>query len=99
MAKQAKASGKVLLGKMEIGKLGEPLRKIISEIELGKASKPIRTPSGISIFMVCSKTLPKTELPTPQQIRARLKRKRLSVLIRRYMRDLRRASVVDIRIN
>ncbi|MBO39862.1 MAG: hypothetical protein CMM75_11915, partial [Rhodospirillaceae bacterium] len=32
MAKQAKASGKVLLGKMEIGKLGEPLRKIISEI-------------------------------------------------------------------
>ena len=98
MAKQAKASGKVLLGKMEIGKLGVPLRGIIRDLKLGIASRPVRTPSGISIFMVCNKSLPKTELPTAQQIKARLKRERLSVLVRRYMRDLRRAAVVDIRL-
>ena len=98
MAKQAKASGKVLLGKMEIGKLGVPLRGIIRDLKLGIASRPVRTPSGISIFMVCNKSLPKTELPTAQQIKARLKRERLSALIRRYMRDLRRAAVVDIRL-
>ena len=98
MAKQVKASGNVLLGKMEIGKLGKPLRGIIRHLELGKASRPIRTPSGISIFMVCNKSLPKTKLPTAQKIRARLKRERLSVLIRRYMRDLRSAAVVDIRV-
>ena len=98
MAKQAKASGKVLLGKMEIGKLGVPLRGIIRDLKLGIASRPIRTPSGISIFMVCNKSLPKTELPTTQQIKARLKRERLSVLVRQYMRDLRRAAVVDIRL-
>jgi peptidyl-prolyl cis-trans isomerase SurA len=98
LAKQAKASGKVLLGKMEIGKLGVPLRGIIRDLKLGIASRPIRTPSGISIFMVCNKSLPKTELPTAQQIRTRLKRERLSVLVRRYMRDLRRTAVVDVRI-
>ncbi|MFL2668824.1 MAG: peptidylprolyl isomerase [Alphaproteobacteria bacterium] len=98
MAKQAKASGKVLLGKMEIGKLGKPLRGIIRGLELGTASRPIRTPSGVSVFMVCNKSTPKTELPTAQQIRAQLKRERLSVLIRRYMRDLRSAAAVDIRI-
>jgi peptidyl-prolyl cis-trans isomerase SurA len=98
MAKQAKASGKVILGRMEVGKLGKPLRKIIRELKLGIASRPIRTPSGISIFMVCNKILPKTELPTAKKIRAQLKSERLSVLIRRYMRDLRSAAVVDIRV-
>lgn len=98
MAKQAKASGRVLLGKMEVGKLGEPLRGIIRDLKLGKASRPIRTPSGISIFMVCNKRIPKTKLPSVQQIKKRLKRERLSVLIRRYMRDLRSAAVIDIRV-
>ncbi len=98
IAKQAKASGKVLLGKMEIGKIGKPLRKMIKGLKIGEISRPIRTPSGISIFMVCSKKLPKIKLPTAQQIRVRLKRKRLSILIRRYMRDLRSTSVVDIRL-
>ena len=35
---------------------------------------------------------------TAQKIRAQLKRTRLSVLIRQYMRDLRSAAVVDIRV-
>ena len=83
---------------MQIGKIGEPLRKVIKGLKIGKISRPIRTPSGISIFMVCNKSLPKTELPTAQQIKARLKRERLSVLVRRYMRDLRRAAVVEIRL-
>ena len=98
VAKQAKATGKVLLGKMQIGKLGKPLRGIVLGLEIGKASAPIRTPSGISVFMICDKKLPKLNLPTPERIKERLTQERLSVLIRRYMRDLRSAAVVDLRV-
>ena len=98
MAKQADASGKVLLGKMQVGKLGKPLRGIVRDLKLGKASAPVRTPSGISIFMVCDKKLPKYNLPTPARIKERLTQERLSVLVRRYMRDLRSAAVVDVRV-
>jgi peptidyl-prolyl cis-trans isomerase SurA len=98
MAKQADATGRVLLGKMQVGKLGEPLRGIVRGLKLGKASAPVRTPSGISIFMVCDKKFPKSNLPTPARIKERLTQERLSVLIRRYMRDLRSAAVIDVRV-
>ncbi|NKB20648.1 MAG: hypothetical protein GKS01_09125 [Alphaproteobacteria bacterium] len=98
MAKQANATGKVLLGKMQVGKLGKSLRSVVRELGIGKASAPVRTPSGISIFMVCDKSMPESNLPTPEQIKERLTQERLSVLIRRYMRDLRSAAVVDLRV-
>ncbi len=98
VAKQAKATGKVLLGKMQVGKLGKPLRGVVRELEIGKASAPVRTPSGISIFMICDKKMPESNLPTPERIKERLTQERLSVLIRRYMRDLRSAAVVDLRV-
>jgi peptidyl-prolyl cis-trans isomerase SurA len=98
MAKQADATGKVLLGKMQVGKLGKPLRGIVRSLKIGKASAPLRTPSGISIFMICDKKMPQSNLPTPAQIKERLTQERLSVLVRRYMRDLRSAAVVDVRV-
>jgi peptidyl-prolyl cis-trans isomerase SurA len=98
MAKQANATGKVLLGKMQVGKLGKPLRGIVRSLQIGKASTPVRTPSGISIFMVCDKKVPQSNLPTSAQIKERLTQERLSVLVRRYMRDLRSAAVVDVRV-
>jgi len=98
MGKQAKARGKIILGKLSLKKLRNPLRDIIQNLEINKPSRPVKTPNGISIYMVCQKILPPTNFPTAKFIRNRLKQQRLSVLIRRYMRDLRSAAVINIRI-
>tara|TARA_Y100001936_G_scaffold210370_1_gene217101 strand:+ start:382 stop:1656 length:1275 start_codon:yes stop_codon:yes gene_type:complete len=98
MGKQANASGKILLGNMQISRLGKPIRGVVQALEVGKASAPVRTPSGISIFMICDKKLPEANLPTAEQIKDRLTQERLAVLVRRYMRDLRSAAVVDLRV-
>ena len=98
MAKQASATGKVLLGKMQVGKLGTSLRDVVRDLKIGKASAPVRTPSGISVFMVCDRETPESNLPSSKEIKDRLTQERLSVLIRRYMRDLRSAAVVDLRV-
>ncbi len=98
MGKLAKARGKIILGKISLKKLRNPLRGIIQNLEINKSSKPVKTPNGISIFMVCQKFLPATNFPSAKVIRNRLKQQKLSVLIRRYMRDLRSAAVINIRI-
>ncbi|MBS41088.1 MAG: hypothetical protein CMM83_05150 [Rhodospirillales bacterium] len=84
--------------KLVLKNLNNPLRSIIQDLKIQRASKPLITTEGISVYMVCQKTLPLTYLPSKKIIRKRLMRQKLSVLVRRYMRDLRSAAVINIRI-
>jgi peptidyl-prolyl cis-trans isomerase SurA len=97
-AEEAGAVGKIRFGKHRVGNLSGKIRNAISDLDVGKASVPVRFRNGVAIFMVCSKVEAKSGLPEAKQIKQKLQEERLSVMSRRYMRDLRAAAVLDLRV-
>jgi peptidyl-prolyl cis-trans isomerase SurA len=79
-----------------LGDLNAQLREVASDIAVGVASKPLLSSTGVQIIMVCGRkeagALPR------DQIRDNLLRQRVDMLSRRYLRDLRRAAFVDLRV-
>jgi peptidyl-prolyl cis-trans isomerase SurA len=82
--------------RIRVGDLNDTLRQIVNQLEVGVPSKPVRTQVGIQVVMVCERS----ELAGPprDEIRETLLRERLDLRARRYLRDLRRAAFVDVRI-
>ncbi len=79
-----------------LGDLNDQLRNVAAEIAVGVASEPLLSSTGVQIIMVCGRqeagALPR------DQIRDTLLRQRVDMLSRRYLRDLRRAAFVDLRV-
>lgn len=86
------------LGTVKLGDLPERFSGPLADIEIGRATQPIRSDRGIHIFMVCERTGVVAEKPTRDEIGSTLGQQRLDLLERRYLRDLRRNATVDIRV-
>jgi len=88
------------LEKYRLNQLNPRIRSIVKKIPLEKFSQPIRMPTGIMVLIVCDREArnKKRILPTRKIIADRLLRDRLTLRIRRYMRDIRLAAVIDIRV-
>ena len=86
------------LGRIKMGDLSLPVRAAVSALPVGKISPPIRTSKGVSLFMVCQRDEPKGGLPKREEIEKQIRRGRLGMMSRRYLRDLRNAAVVDLRV-
>ena len=88
----------IKLGRIKLGDLSRPVRAAISTLPVGKISPPVRTSKGVSLFMVCQRDEPKGGLPRREEIEKQIRRGRLGMMSRRYLRDLRNAAVVDLRV-
>src|SRR5579884_3828256 len=86
-------------GHIKISEISPKMRKFVQSLEVGQPSKPILQRNGVGVLMVCGKTAPQAakEL-TREDVAEMLLRQRLDGLARRYMRDLRRAAFVDVRV-
>jgi len=105
MAQLAKKIGSALsgeLGTFELPKLSSQMQSLIKDLPVGRASAPLQIPGGIIDLMVCERIIPKVESLTPQQQRANIHNQlfnaRLNLAAKRYLRDLRRAAFVDVRL-
>ncbi|MBM3532405.1 MAG: hypothetical protein FJX60_05130 [Alphaproteobacteria bacterium] len=96
-AEEAKAMRPYSLGRLKIGELSATIRPLVVSIDAGKMSAPTRITDVIVVFMVCDKTEAASGLPRREEIREQLFRGKLSILARRYLRDLRRAAHLDLR--
>lgn len=88
------------LGNLPIEQIAPFIRNAISILGVGQPSEPIRGPSGIHILVVCSREMGeavKVSLPSKEEIEDRLINQQLSMMARRYIRDLRRDAVVEYR--
>ena len=95
MARQIGVPGGGDLGNVKLTDLPADLRQIVSELEIGRASPPVRLSGGIGLLVVCDRddgTVDRDE------VYDQLVEQRLSMLARRYLRDLRRQANVDIRL-
>jgi peptidyl-prolyl cis-trans isomerase SurA len=89
------SSGSGDLGTLKLSELPDDLRSVIAPLPIGQASVPLRVGAGVSLLLVCSR---EDEGIDREAIRASLIAQRLDMLARRYLRDLRRAANVDMRL-
>ena len=97
--KAAKVNGVVAgdLGEAEIKDLAPAFRQAVETLQPGQISQPIRTNAGLHILAVCSKRGAGGEQVTAEQIESRLFGQQLSMIARRYMRDLRNSATIETR--
>jgi peptidyl-prolyl cis-trans isomerase SurA len=98
MAREVNPQAQPDLADVRIGDLPDILQPIAIDLEPNRPSEPIRIETGIGVFMVCQRDIPEAGLPTREQIADSIRRERLDILARGYLRDLRRAAYVDVRV-
>jgi peptidyl-prolyl cis-trans isomerase SurA len=97
---QEKAPHSTNEGKVNIANVAPQMRDLINKLNVNQASEPILQRSGLGVIMVCSKETPtaKSGDPTREEVFDSLLRQKLDTVSRRYLRDLRRAAYVDVRV-
>ena len=90
-------AGSVDLGTATVSDLPAPLQDLGRSLPVGQVSQPIQVDTGVGVFMICDRKMPTDTMPTRDEVARNLLNARLDQLARGYLRDLRRAAVIDIR--
>jgi peptidyl-prolyl cis-trans isomerase SurA len=86
-------------GDLLVSQIAPAMRSFVLGLGIGKASQPILQRNGVGVIMVCGKASEQPDAaPTRAEVLNSLVRQRIDVLARRYLRDLRQAAFVDIRV-
>ena len=96
-----KEIGTVRSGKLQnikLSNLAPSIRKAAQDLDVGKASAPIRTSGGIIILMVCHRTFDKDETKFRLRVATDLSRQRAELISRRELMELRRSAFIEIRL-
>lgn len=93
-------SRSINLGDVAITELPGPLRAMVEPLKPGQAIPAVQADAGtVMALMVCERKDPEaTPLPGREDIRDRITQQRLDLMSRRYLRDIRRAAFVDLRV-
>jgi peptidyl-prolyl cis-trans isomerase SurA len=98
VAKRVGSAAPPDLGVFKLSDLSGSVREAVEGLAVDVLSPPIATPAGQLLLMVCKRDAPPVTLPSRQEIVDRLTSQRLARLERRYLRDLRLAAIVDVRV-
>ncbi|MFM8819412.1 MAG: peptidylprolyl isomerase [Phenylobacterium sp.] len=85
------------LGEAELKDLSPAFRAAVEGLAPGQTSQPIRTTVGLHVLTVCGRGSGGGGAVTAQQVEGRLFGQQLSMIARRYMRDLRTAATIETR--
>lgn len=82
-------------GEIALKQLNPELRKILMPLQPGQHTGILNTPEGLVIFFVCGRRMPEATPPTREQVEQQLTQERVSMMARRYLRDLRRDAIIE----
>lgn len=88
------------LGTMKLTDLSNELQSAIAKTAPGEITEPLVSSAGVELIIRCDKAVPKESvmvIPTKDQIEEQLYEQQMTILARRYMRDLRRDADVETR--
>ncbi|MEQ8434395.1 MAG: peptidylprolyl isomerase [Oceanicaulis sp.] len=85
------------LGTLGANALVAGIRDALSPLEPGEATPVIDGQVGLQVFILCSRTIGGPGVPSVDEIEQQLIGQQLSLLARRWLRDLRREATIDIR--
>ena len=89
-------------GNVSGNKVAPQMKQILDKLSPNQASEPILQRNGIGVIMMCSKQTQEAKkgdnAPTRDEVFDSLLREKLDTVSRQYLRDLRRAAYVDVRV-
>ncbi|MEY4706754.1 MAG: hypothetical protein RJB58_477 [Pseudomonadota bacterium] len=98
--KQMQGTVYMNLGDVRLGDLSPQIQKAMESSGPGDAAAPFMSDAGIELIVRCDKR-PEVKtayvMPTRQQVEDQLFQAQISALARRYLRDLKRASNIQVR--
>jgi peptidyl-prolyl cis-trans isomerase SurA len=101
IAQSIKGSMYTNLGEMKLSDLSEQMQAQLAKTQPGEPTEPFISIAGVEIIARCDKPLPKPTaafiIPTRDEVERRLFQQQISMLARRYIRDLRREANVETR--
>ncbi len=97
IGKEMKSKESGSLGTVKLRDLPANFQAVIAPLAVGKVSSPVSTEQAVHIFAVCARDEPKNDALDPVVVRQTILGRRIDVLARRYLRDLRRDATVEIR--
>jgi len=93
----AGADGRLDIGVIRLRDLQGEARSAIENLEVNKATPLLTMEDGMRVLVVCGRQEPQVQEPDFDLISQQLEQQRLSMMGRRYLRDLRRDAIVDYR--
>jgi len=97
VAQELRIPAPTRLADVRLGDLAADARARVRALKVGEMSEPAAAPGGIGMTMLCVRQEPKSNLPSESDVEENLLRQRMDNAARRYLRDLRRVAVIDIR--
>lgn len=97
VAREARVPAPQRVSELRVGDLAPDMRARVLPLGVGDTTETFATDRGIAVAMVCVRQEAPSNVPTESDIEEALSRQRLETAARRYLRDLRRVAVVDIR--
>lgn len=85
------------LGEADMKDLAPAFKDAVANLQPGQISAPIRTAAGLHLVAVCGRRQSGAQLPTHDQIEARLFNTQLAQISKRYLRDLRNSATIETR--
>jgi peptidyl-prolyl cis-trans isomerase SurA len=88
------------LGAMKLSDLSAEMQSAIAKAGPGKTTEPFLSSAGVELIVRCDKAVPKESvmvIPTRAQVEEQLYEQQMTILARRYLRDLRREADVETR--
>ena len=83
---------------VRLGDLQPALQEIVAPLSANETSAPVATPQGAIALTLCSRSAAAAALPSRDEILQRLRAEQHNHIGRSYLRDLRHAAFVDIRL-
>ena len=84
--------------KLKLRDIAPAIRQRVQPLKVGEFAEPVRTGEAIVLIMLSRARSAPSNLPSEDDVAESLIRQRLDLLARRYLRDLRRAAFVDVRV-
>jgi peptidyl-prolyl cis-trans isomerase SurA len=102
-----------MIGQMDTKVMAPQFVKILEQTPNGRSTPPLIGAAGVEMYVICSggmvpaasamqesrPTVTKQDEVTKEQVESRLYNQELSMLARRYLRDLRRDATIEMRDN
>ena len=85
------------LGEADVADLAPQFQQFARTGEIGSVSSPIRTPLGVHLVSVCNRRVGGADAPSFDEVQARLENQQISMLTRRYIRDVREEATIDVK--
>ena len=85
------------LGQADVKDLAPSFQEAIKPLKVDQVSDPVRTGAGLHLIILCGRHQSGLTMPSRDEIESRLEDQQLSMISRRYLRDLRSSATIETR--